>query len=508
MRRVLVIAGAMAVLMMGPHTTGWAEETEFTPAQMKQIQKMFEEWQAKQKAMPGRAPAPPAKMGPSVPTMGDTTKQSIRYGTDFSGGSGLQGGRTIYARPFVKAPKTIIGGYIDFTISDCDGKPGAKHNSGGSRDCRNGIDFDQERFVPFFYSQVTDRLSVAAELEVEHGGPQGNQGDGDIKMEFATMDYRFNDAFNLRGGIILMPMGRFNLIHDSPLNDLPLRPMVSRLILPSTFAESGIGFFGTFYPTALSKIDYEFYLTNGFDGSDGQFSVEEGSGARSARGSFQKDNNRNKAIVSRVSFSPMLGIEVAGSIHHGQWNNEDDAEDHNLTLIAIDGNLQRGPFDIQGEAAWANAEGSGTYTNPCINNKGGRISGCTADVIFTQDSTGATRRRQAANFRSYVVPQNMFGYYVQLNYHFMPEAFTRALPSYFGQDSTFTGVIRWGQVDTNTDDDSNPNAIDRLTLGLNFRPIEDSVIKFAYTFNRHEKEGSDTSGTDRNGFQINLSTYF
>ena len=495
MRRLLVIAGAMAVLMMMPPTTGWAEETEFTPAQMKQIQKMFEEWQAKQQAMPGRAPAPPAKTGPSMPTMGDTTKQSIRYGTDFSGGSGLQGGRTIYARPFVKAPKTIIGGYIDFTFSSCayDGTAANKD----ARDCDDPGSFDQERLVPFFYSQITDRLSMAAEIEFEHGGTNNNQGDGDVKVEFATMDYRFNDAFNLRGGIILMPMGRFNLIHDSPLNDLPLRPMVSRLILPSTFAESGIGFFGTFYPTALSKIDYEFYLTNGFDGSDGQFSVEEGSGARSARGSFQKDNNRNKAIVSRVSFSPMLGIEVAGSIHHGQWNNEDDPEDHSLTLLAIDGNLQRGPFDIQGEAGWANAEGSGTYT---------RRAGTT---FFTQDTTGATRRQHVAEGdESYVVPQNMFGYYVQLNYHFMPEAFTRALPSYFGQDSTFTGIIRWGQVDTNTDDDSNPNAIDRLTLGLNFRPIEDSVIKFAYTFNRHEKEGSATSGTDRNGFQINLSTYF
>ncbi len=227
MRRLL-ITGAMMVLMIVPQATVWAEDAEFTPAQMKQIRKMFEEWskQQRQQQPPpaagavARPPAPPAKMGSSVPGMGDTTKQSIRYGTEFSGGSGLQGGRTIYARPFVKAPKTILGGYIDFTLTKCD--------NGGARDCDPKSGFDQERFVPFFYSQVTDRLSVAAELEVEHGGPQGNQSDGDIKMEFATMDYRFNDAFNLRGGIILVPMGRFNLIHDSPLNDLPLRPMVSR----------------------------------------------------------------------------------------------------------------------------------------------------------------------------------------------------------------------------------------------------------------------------------------
>ena len=84
----------------------------------------------------------------------------------------------------------------------------------------------------------------------------------------------------------------------------------------------------------------------------------------------------------------------------------------------------------------------------------------------------------------------MFGYYVQLNYHFMPEGLTRALPSYFGQDSTFTGILRWGKADTNTDSDINPNDEERLTLGLNFRPIEDSVLKFAYTWNKEGRERS------------------
>ncbi len=494
MRRLFVIAGAMAVLMMMPHTTVWAEETEFTPAQMKQIEKMFEEWQAKQRAMPGRAPSPPAKTGPSMPTMGDTTKQSVRYGTDFSGGSGLQGGRTIYARPFVKAPKTIIGGYIDFTLSSC--SRDGKGSNGTARDCDATSGFDQERFVPFFYSQVTDRLSVAAELEVEHGGPDGSQADGEIKMEFATMDYRFNDAFNLRGGIILVPMGRFNLIHDSPLNDLPLRPMVSRAILPSTWAESGIGLFGTFYPTALSKIDYEFYVVNGPDGHNGQFS--EKNGMRKSRGSNKKDNNENKGIVSRVSLSPMLGVEVAGSVYHGKW---DDKDKYAMTLFALDGNLQRGPFELMGEAAWANSDGSG-------------IKETVSGEVFDADPDDSARRRvlqEPGEF--YIVPENMFGYYVQLNYHFMPEALRKAAPSYFGPDSTFTGIVRWGQSDTNTDSDLNLNDEERLTLGINFRPIEDSVIKFAYTWNRQGKfldinKNQLYEATNPDGFQFNLSTYF
>ena len=419
--------------------------------------------------MSGKTQPPPPKDFSQMPGMGQTTQSPVRGqkqiqlgGKDWvTGGSVLQGGRTIYAKPFVRAPKTIIGGYIDFTISDCD--------YAGSRDCREGLEFDQERFVPFFYSQVTDRLSVAAEVEIEHGGPQGNQGDGDVKIEFATMDYRFADWLNLRGGIILMPVGRFNLIHDSPLNDLPLRPMVSRLIIPSTFAESGIGFFGTVYPTQLAKIDYEFYVVQGFDGGSsttvGGGTFGEG-GYRGRRGSFQRDNNQSKSIVSRVSFSPLLGIEVAGSFHHGKW---DDEGRHDLTIFAIDGLLQRGPFEILGEAGWTHIEGGNRTTNTA----GG------------------------------IPPKKMAGYYVQGNYHFMPEILKQAAPSFFTDASTFTGIIRWGEVDTNTQSRNNVNDVTRLTFGVNFRPVEDAVIKLAYTLNHHQDDPGQ-----RNGWQFSMATYF
>ncbi len=377
-----------------------------------------------------------------------------------TGGSVLEGGRTVYAKPFVRVPKTIVGGYIDFTISDC--------NNANARDCSEGLEFDQERFVPFFYSQVTDRLSVAAEVEIEHGGPQSNQGDGDVKIEFATMDYRFEDWINLRGGIILLPVGRFNLVHDSPLNDLPLRPMVSRLIIPSTFAESGIGFFGTVYPTQLSKVDYEFYVTQGFTGgssSPGGATFGEG-GYRGSRGSFKTDNNQNKAIVSRVSVSPILGIEVAGSVHHGKWDNE---AKHNLTILAVDGLIQRGPFELLGEAGWT------------------RIGGGSKNPMTTNGTP----------------PKRMKGYFVQGNYHFMPVILQQWAPTYFGDSSTFTAVVRWGDVDTNTQRKRNQNDLQRLTLGFNFRPVEDSVIKFAWTFNDHK-----IMPESRNGWQVSMATYF
>jgi len=266
----------------------------------------------------------------------------------------------------------------------------------------------------------------------------------------------------------LIPVGCFNLVHDSPLNDLPLRPMVSRLIIPSTFAESGVGLFGTFYPTQLSKVDYEFYVTQGFDrGSSAAGGATFGEGGyRGNRGSFKTDNNENKAIVSRVSVSPFLGIEVAGSVHHGKW---DDEARKDMTIWAIDGLIQRGPFELLGEAAWTRIEGGSKNPEP-------------------------------ANGKP---PKRMAGYYVQGNYHFMPEFLKRMAPTHFGDSSTFTAIVRWGEADTNTQRGGNMNDVQRLTLGFNFRPVEDSVLKFAWTFNDHKDDPQS-----RNGWQVSWATYF
>ena len=215
---------------------------------------------------------------------------------------------------------------------------------------------------------------------------------------------------------------------------------------------------------------------NGFVGDNGQ--LNDGAGTRSSRGSLKKDNNENKAIVSRVSFSPMLGAEIAGSVHHGKWDSKDK---YDLTLFAVDGALQRGPFELMGEAAWGNAEGP-KYT---VVNEG-------TTVFSTDDDDSFRRRTPLKGDKTFILPENMFGYYVQLNYHFMPQGLTRALPSYFrpGLDVLRASFVTEG-ADANTNSDTN-NSTDeeRLTLGLNFRPVEDSVIKFAYTWNRRGREQS------------------
>jgi hypothetical protein len=392
-------------------------------------------------------------------------------------------GKLIYAKPFLSSPRTTVGGYMDihfrsFNSSNSTGigQPGTGASSSS---------FDQQRFVPFFYSDITDRLKVAAELEIEHGirskSTQTSSGGIEVSLEFATIDYLISEKLNFRAGIILLPVGKFNLLHDSPLNDLSDRPLVATAIIPSTLSETGAGIYGTFYPTRLSKLDYELYATQGFLGYDttGAPVITEGNGLRSARQRVATtaddglDNNNGKAVVGRVAFSPILGIEVGGSGYYGSY---DPASKRPLAIWAADLTLQRGAFELIGEAAWV-------YVRDNHINLDGTPG--------IDPATGRLR------------PRRMDGYYVQGNYHFMPQFLRRWAPSYFTEASTFTAVVRWDQINTNGEFSDNKK--ERLTFGLNFRPVEDTVFKVDYQFN-FEDEKNNRIRND--GLVLSVATYF
>jgi hypothetical protein len=392
-------------------------------------------------------------------------------------------GKLIYAKPFVSVPKTTVGGYMDlhfrsFNSNNSTG-PGQPGTGAGSNS------FDQQRFVPFFYSDITDRLKVAAELEVEHGirskSAQASSGGIEVSLEFATIDYLIKEPLNLRAGIILLPLGKFNLLHDSPLNDLSDRPLVATAIIPSTLSETGAGFYGTFYPSRLSKLDYELYVTQGFQGYDtnGSPVIGANNGLRSARQRVAStaddglDNNNGKAVVGRVAFSPFLGLEVGGSGYFGSY---DPASKRPLSLWAVDWTFQRGPFELIGEAAWA-------YV---------RDNHLNLDGSFAIDPDTGTVR-----------PRRMDGWYVQGNYHFMPPSLRRWAPTYFTEASTFTAVVRWDQVNTNSE--LSATSRERLTFGLNFRPVEDTVFKVDYQFNF---EDGKNNRIRNDGLVISVATYF
>ncbi|MFO7610233.1 MAG: hypothetical protein R6X35_13780 [Candidatus Krumholzibacteriia bacterium] len=350
--------------------------------------------------------------------------------------------RGIYDKPYLTGAGggVAVGGYLDMELEIPE----------------DGITtFDQYRFIPFITGYVSERVTVSAEIEFEHGGDvNGGQDDGEIKLEYAVMDYRLGDGLSFRGGVVLSPLGRFNVLHDSPLNDLTARPVVARQLIPSTLSESGMGFFGSFAAGAEGELDYEVYVVNGFD--EGIIDGSDRLRVRGGRGSKKQDNNDGKSFVGRLGFSPRLGTTLGLSAHTGTY---DTAGDHRLTIGALDAKTTFGALELQGEAAVVSA-----------------------DIDRDQLPDAAESQR---------------GAYLQAAWHVLHDRLQRG--------SVMTLVARGDWVDYDTDRDGDSE--EGFTLGVNFRPTEETVFRVDHNWTWQtpiDGERGDAQGR----FYFSFATYF
>ena len=355
---------------------------------------------------------------------------------------GLAGG--IYDKPYLddQGPSISVGGYID-------------HEFEWVRD--GGNTFDQHRFIPFITAEVSERVTVSAEIEFEHGGFVAGDGetDGEIKLEYAVLDFSLREGLNYRGGVILVPLGAFNLRHDSPINDLTARPVVDRQLIPSTFSESGMGFFGTLYPGESSVLDYEIYLVNGFD--EGIFDDKDRLRVRGGRGSQKSDNNENKALAGRLGLSPRMGSEIGVSVHTGKYDADGERR---LTIAAVDALQTFGALTVKGELATVSAD---------------------VDRALRPDTAESQR-----------------GAYLEAGWHFGHDV---VMPG-----SVFTLVGRGDMVDFDADRDGDDER--GLTLGLNFRPTEETAFKLDYRWGWKTAPDATTADSPDNTLFFSFASYF
>lgn len=310
--------------------------------------------------------------------------------------------------------------------------------------------FINHRYIVFLYSQISDRISTATEIEFEFAGSpmkkDGVLGFGEVLLEFSVVDIELYEWLVFRAGVILVPVGAFNVRHDSPTRDLTERPIAYTTVVPTTWFESGMGFHGTVELPADMRLQYEAYLINGLDAR-----ISDGYALRGARGSHFKDNNSDKAFTGRVGFSPVLGMDFGVSGYTGAY----DLKGNRVNIGALDATVRVGALELLGEFA-------AVQIDP------GFVEGFAAGSV--------------ANTRS-AVPEHMWGYYAQVNYHIHDDALWQSVFPDWLQESVFTAVLRYEGKDTDTARYSVAGDQRRLTLGFNFRPVEQVVIKNDWQFN-------------------------
>lgn len=194
-----------------------------------------------------------------------------------------------------------IGGYGEAIYQDYVGDKTA--------DSKNNADL--ERMVLYAGYKFSDQILFNSELEFEHATTgEGAEEKGEVSVEFAALDFFIDPLANIRAGLVLMPMGFINQIHEPPFFFGNHRPEVEQRIIPSTWREMGVGLFGQITPS----LTYTTYLVNGLDASGFQ-----SSGIREGRGGGSQAKAEDFGYVGRMDYTPnaLPGVTLGGSVFVG-----------------------------------------------------------------------------------------------------------------------------------------------------------------------------------------------
>ena len=366
----------------------------------------------------------------------------------------------LYNRPFLQVGKlpVALGGYAE-----------ANYQYLQENGITEGHQFQMRRMSLFVSSTISNRIKFLSEIEFEDGAKE-------ISVEFASIDFEFNPLLNLRGGIVLNPIGSFNQNHDGPKWEFIDRPVASTQMLPATFSNVGFGLYGKNYSKDW-VFAYEAYLTNGFN--DRIINNAENKtflpATKEDPERFEESFNGSPLLTGKIALRNNQVGELGISYMGGVYNKY---EEDGLTLdvkrrvnvFALDFNTTLPKINtvINTEWAWVNVDVPETYT----------------------EQFG---RKQQGGFIDFVQPilkRPMLGF----------------------ENAVLNAAVRLEYVDWNKGKfkSTGGNISDDLfsvVPAISWRPTAQTVVRFNYRYN-WQKDILGNPPSKLAGFQFGVSTYF
>lgn len=366
----------------------------------------------------------------------------------------------VYKRPFIQLGKlpVALGGYVE-----------ANYQYLVENGISEGHQFQMRRLTLFVSSSISKRIKFLTEIEFEDGTKE-------INIEFASVDFELNPLLNLRGGVVMNPIGAFNQNHDGPKWEFVDRPISATQMLPATWSNVGFGIFGK----KFSKdwvYGYEVYLTNGFDDNIITNSQNKTflSASKENRDRFEESFNGSPLLTAKMAFKLNKIGELGLSYMGGVYNKfKDDGlildKKRRVNVLAVDFNsvIAKSKTAVNAEWAWVKVNIADTYT----------------------EQFGRKQRGGFLDFVQPLIRKPMFGF----------------------EKAVLNVALRLEYVDWNhgTFKSTGGNISDNIfsvVPALSWRPTSQTVIRFNYRYNwRTDLLGNPPSKLA--GFQFGFSTYF
>lgn len=321
--------------------------------------------------------------------------------------------------------------------------------------------FDMLRGVLYTGYKYNDRVLFNSEIEFEHGNTALG---GEASVEFAYLDFMATKNVGVRTGLLLVPMGLVNEQHEPTTYLTARRSTVENAIIPTTWREMGAGVFGEHGP-----LSWRAYAVNSIRGD--RFT------AGGVRGGRQKGANaqiEDIALTGRLDYEPFDGTTIGGSFFSGNTG-----QGNAVNGSVVEGNLTI--FDLHGEAQFRGATVRALWAQATLD-----------DVAELNALQGLTGNRS--------IGEELGGWYVEAGYD------VSSLLPRFGE-SALTPYLRYEQLDTQrsvplgfTRNPASEQTI--FTIGLQFRPVPQTVIKADY------QNSDNEAGTGLDQWNIGVGYIF
>ncbi|MFK7981845.1 MAG: hypothetical protein AB8G86_17825 [Saprospiraceae bacterium] len=251
---------------------------------------------------------------------------------------------------------------------------------------RNNGKLDIHRLVMLFGYKFDKRTSFVTEIEFEHVK--------ELAVEQAFVNYRVNQYFNFRGGLLLIPMGIVNEYHEGPSRHGVERPNVDKFIVPTTWRELGFGFTGRIDELAMK---YQVYVVNGFNGFDGAGKFTGKNGLRSGRQKGAESFSSSPNLSTKLDFYGISGLKlgVAGyfgdsqsTLYDGVDKNDAaglaraDSSTVGVAMIGIDARYNIKGWELRGQLNYTSLSNTMAYNAFTGNDVGSKMSGYYLEAAY------------------------------------------------------------------------------------------------------------------------------
>ncbi len=308
------------------------------------------------------------------------------------------------------------------------------------------------RNVLFVGHRFSNKISFFSELELEDAKVAGGEAGGEISLEQFYLRFNISKNAYLVGGLFIPRLGIINENHLPTTFNGNDRPVVERLVIPSTWREIGIGIYGSF--NKISGLNYSFALVNGLNSAG----FENGRGIRDGRFEGRDATASNLAATgSLLYYFRDLRFQVSG--YYGGTVGLNKTEADSLQL-------ESGPFGTPVSLVEADVQYNGRLVS--------------FRALFSQvniPDAASINRAYASN-----TPESFFGAYAEasLNLLYIFNKETKKTLSLFA---------RYETMDLNKSIPKNGienglNKKDIISTGLTYKPVHGIAIKADYVYKK------------------------